>query len=85
MSDLLLHTFVKTQTTALAVRDRLLERAKDERGAETVQVIMIMGIMAIIIGAVFLVGGDSSLKGRISSLGSKVKNCVTAVTGSGSC
>lgn len=91
MSNFLLNTYLTSLSTVSRMVDSihidfaprsLDEINREEDGAETVQVIMIMGIMAVIIGAIFFVGG---LKDSIIGLGEKVVNCVKAVTGTGSC
>jgi len=68
MSNFLLNTYFTGLSTVSRVADSihldfaprsLGEINREEDGAETVQVIMIMGIMAVIIGAIFFAGGLS--------------------------
>ena len=87
MTNLLLKTYIATQTTFSSLAENISfeprsasETAREEHGAETVQVIMIMGIMAVIIGVIFL--GPFGLKGTIQTLGENITGCVSKITGS---
>lgn len=71
LNDMLLRLFVGAQSEVAAARTRLDE----EQGAETVQVIMIMGIMAIIVVALFF--SNIGLKQAILDLGTTVKDKLT--------
>jgi hypothetical protein len=71
MNNLLLKIWVSGQNG--------VSRLKDQQGAETIQVIMIMGIMAIIIAAVFLV--DGGLKDKITTLGTTIGEKITNIGG----
>lgn len=79
MTHLLLKTYVSTQTAFSSLANSISfapQDARKEEGAETVQVIMIMGIMAIIVVAVM-----TTLGGGIKGLGNTVKSCITKITG----
>ena len=70
MNNLLLKIWVSGQNG--------VSRLKDQQGAETIQVIMIMGIMALIIAAVFLI--DGGLKDKIEDLGTTIGEKITNIT-----
>lgn len=53
-------------------------RLRTQDGAETIQVIMIMGIMALIIAAVFLSSGG--LGEQIEALGTRVSNAIQDIS-----
>ena len=76
MNNLLLKIWVSGQNG--------VSRFKDQQGAETIQVIMIMGIMALIIAAIFF--GPFGIKQRIEDLGTAVGNKIKcAATDSATC
>ena len=52
-------------------------RLRSQAGAETVQVIMIMGIMALLIAAIFAPG--SPIYDAIKSLATDVKNAILSI------
>lgn len=69
MNEALLRLFVAAQT-------EIYSRKNDEDGAETVQVVMIMGIMAIIVTTLFFLP-QVGLKQAIINLGNTVKSQLT--------
>jgi hypothetical protein len=74
MTDMLRSLAAKLHTevaSARSARPRIL----DQEGAEVVQVIMIMGIMAILVVALFFT--DIGLKQAILDLGQTVKDKLT--------
>lgn len=62
--------FIRTQNSAHRLRDRAVE----EHGATTVEYIMILGIMALLVAAIFLSSGG--LRERIFNLGETIKSTV---------
>lgn len=52
-------------------------RMRTQDGAETVQVIMIMGIFALLIAAVFL--ADGGIRDSIQNLGDRVNNWINNI------
>jgi len=84
MSDRLLETFISIKTSLSSFGREDLRRLHDEEtGAEAVQVIMIMGIMAVIVGTVFIL-----FKDPITNLGNRIVACIngtakSTTTGSG--
>lgn len=75
MTNMLLRLFVGLQSEVAAAQTNARERMSEQDGAEVVQVIMIMGIMAIIVVALFFT--DIGLKDAIMDLGSTVKDKLT--------
>jgi len=73
MNEIALRMFVGLQTEIASLRSRAQDRLTAEDGAEVVQVVMIMGIMAIIVVALFLTD-TVGLKGAIVKLGNTVKD-----------
>jgi len=70
MNNLLLKIWVSGQNG--------VSRFKDQQGAETIQVIMIMGIMAFVIAGVFL--ADGGLRDKITNLGTTIGEKITKLT-----
>ena len=70
MNNLLLKIWVSGQNG--------VSRLKDQQGAETIQVIMIMGIMALLIAAIFF--GPFGLKTKITALGTDVADKIQCIT-----
>jgi Flp pilus assembly pilin Flp len=62
--------FIRTQNSALRLRDRAVE----EHGATTVEYIMILGIMALLVTAIFLSSGG--LREKILALGTSIKEAL---------
>lgn len=77
MSDLFIKLGAKAHIMVLDAHQSFKRLRDEERGAETIQVIMIMGIMALIIAAVFLT--DNGIRSAIIKLGNKVENWITNV------
>ena len=79
MSNFLLKTFTTGQVLAHNFRETTRERISEERGAETIQVIMIMGIMAVVVLAVM-----TAVSGGITNLTHTVQGCIDKMTGQNS-
>lgn len=55
------------------------DRMRSNEGATTVEYVMILGIMALLVAAIFLIPG-TGLRDQIERLGDAVKNTIADVT-----
>lgn len=69
--------FLKLWVSGQNATNRAADRLRAQEGAETVQVVMIMGIMAILIAVIFF--GPFGLKQKITDLGTNVGNKIQCV------
>jgi Flp pilus assembly pilin Flp len=75
MEPTTLSLFVRAQNSAHLAS----QRAVAERGATTVEYVMILGIMALLVAAIFLLP-NTGLRDRIGDLGQKVQDVVGDVS-----
>lgn len=72
--------FLKLWVSGQNATHRAGERLRAQEGAETVQVIMIMGIMAVLIAFIFFGPGDIAAK--IQDLGENVRDKIDCISSS---
>lgn len=75
MNKLSLSLFIHAQNATQTTAQKTVDRVKNQEGATTVEYIMILGIMALIVAALFL--ADGGIRDGIMSLGRKIVNTLT--------
>jgi Flp pilus assembly pilin Flp len=76
MNKLITDITANITASALTARSRFQQRLADETGANTVEYIMILGVMALIVATIFL--APSGLRDKVLCLGNNIKEQVSA-------